>query len=183
MKLWLPLFLLFPCFGISQSADFILIKKKNKTLQTYFAGREIAFTTTSGSYINAHINGIKNDTLYLQEFLVQRLPTTIGTYILDTMGSYHYKFHYNQIAVVGKNEKKGFNRGGSGASLFGGGILLTLASGVVYIADRKNFSRPLLLAAVGLGGFGYFLLRTGGKGMVIGKPYKLEYINMSNTKN
>lgn len=180
MKFFLP-FLLLSCFTThAQNADFIYVKKNGKTIQTIFASRNIEFTTTSGAYINAYINGIKNDTLYLQEFLVQQLPTTFGTYILDTLGSYRYKFHYTQIAIMGKKKKRGFNTSGSGASLFGGGVLLTAASGVIYLVDRKTFSAPLLIAAAGLGGFGYFLMKVSDRPIYIGKKYKLQYMNMSN---
>jgi len=182
MKLLLPLFILLHSSGFSQNADFLLVKKKGRTIQTIFAGRDIAFTTTSGAYINAHINGIKNDTLYLQEYLVQRLLTTLGTWIIDTIGSYHYRFNYRQVAAMGKKEKKGFNLNATGASLLGGGVLLTLASGVVYLADRKNFSPALLGAAAGLGAVGYLLNKSGTKPIIFGKKYTLQYINMSNTK-
>ncbi len=144
----------------------------------------ISLTTESGAYINANINGINNDTIYLQEFIIRYIPTTIGTYIVDTAGSYHYKYHYNQVAAIGKKEKTNFNTRGSGAALLGGGAVLTLASGVIYVADRKKFSTPLLLASVGLGTLGYFMAKgkKGGNAMVIGKKYKLVYINMSNRK-
>lgn len=183
MKLFLPALLFISLSSFSQNADFILVKKKSHTIQTIFAGRNFEFVTTSGTYINATINGIKNDTLYLQEFLVQRLPTTFGTYILDTMGSYHYKFHYNQVASLGPKPKKGFNMSGSGASLFSGGVILTLASGVIYLVDKKKFSAPLLLAAAGLGTAGYFLMRSGAKPMTIGKKYKLQYMRMDNASS
>ena len=141
----------------------------------------IALTTESGAFISGLINGIKNDTLYLQEFIIRYIPTTIGTYIVDTVGSYHYKYHYNQVAAIGKKENTNFNTRGSGAALLGGGAVLTLASGVIYVADREKFSLPLLLASVGLGAVGYLLAKgkRGGNGMVIGKKYKLVYINMS----
>lgn len=144
----------------------------------------IAFTAESGAYIDALINGIKNDTLYLQQFIIRYLPTNIGTYIVDTAGSYHYKYHYNQIIGIGQKEKANFNVKGSGAALFGGGILLTLASGVVYLADREKFSAPLLLASVGLGTLGYFMAKgkKSSRGMTMGKKYKLVYMNMSNIK-
>ena len=125
----------------------------------------------------------KNDTLFLQEFIVQYLPTTFGTYIIDTIGSYHYKFNYNQIKAIGQWKKAKFNTKGSAASLFGGGVLLTLASGVVYLADREKFSAPLLIASASLGALGYLWAKSGGKGIVIGKKYKLVYINMSNAKH
>ncbi|MEP7238931.1 MAG: hypothetical protein ABI685_13725 [Ferruginibacter sp.] len=185
MKLILPLLLFISTASFSQSADFIQLKKNNKTITTFYSGGNIAFTSESGSFINALINGIKNDTLYLQEFIIRYLPTNIGTVIIDTVGSYHYKYHYNQVMAIGQKEKTSFNVRGSGAALLGGGAVLTLASGVVYVVDRKKFSAPLLLASVGLGTLGYFIAKgkKHGNGMLIGKKYKLVYMNMSNIKS
>ena len=174
MKLLLPILLLISTASFSQSADFIQLKKNNKLVTTFYSGMNISLTAQSGANITALINGIQNDTIYLQEFII----------IVDTVGSYRYKYHYNQVAAIGKKEKTNFNTKGSGAALFGGGALLTLASGVVYVADRKKFSLPLLLTSVGLGTIGYFMAKgkKGGSGMVIGKKYKLVYMNMSNKK-
>ena len=181
MKIYLLILLFISTTAFSQSADFIQLKKNNKTITTFYSGMNMAFTAESGAYIDALINGIKNDTLYLQQFIIRYLPTTIGTYIVDTVGSYHYKYHYNQIVAIGQKEKTNFNVKGSGAALFGGGVLLTLASGVVYVADKEKFSAPLLLASVGLGTLGYFMAKgKKGSGMLIGKKYKLVYMNMSN---
>ncbi len=179
MKFFLPLLLLLSGTAHSQSADFIQLKKRGHTQKTFFAGSNIEITTTSGAYISAHIRGIQHDSLYLQEFIIQYLPTTFGTYIIDTLGSYHYQFHYHQVKAIGQYKKAKFNTRGSGASLLGGGALLTLASGVVYLADREKFSAPLLIAAAGLGTLGYFMARSGGKGIVIGKKYSLVYMNMT----
>ena len=183
MKIILPLLLLFSLSCYAQSADFIVLKKHNKTVKTFYTGANIDITTTSGAYISAQIIGIKNDSLFLQEFIIHYLPTTIGTYIVDTAGSYHYKFHYNQVKAIGKVEKKGFNTKGSGASLFGGGVLLTLASGVVYLVDRKKFSAPLMIASAALATAGYFMSKGGSNAMLIGKKYKLVYMDMGNSKN
>ena len=179
MKIILSCLLFISKTSFAQSADFIILKKHNKRIDTYFSGSNLAFTTTSGAFVNGLVNGIKNDTIYLQKFLVQRLSTVFGTYILDTVGSYHYKFHYNQIKVIGNAEKRNFDMRGSGAALLGGGILLTLASGVVYLVDREKFSAPLMIASAGLATAGYFLSRGGSSGMTIGKKYHLEYMNMS----
>ncbi len=182
MKPILPILLLITATSFSQSADFIQLKKNNKTITSYYSGMNIAFTSESGSFINAMINGIKNDTLYLQEFIMHYLPTNIGTYIVDTVGSYRYKYHYNQIIAIGRKEKTNFNVKGSGAALLGGGAVLTLASGIIYVADRKKFSAPLLLASIGLGTLGYFMAKgtKHGSAMPVGKKYKLVYMNMSN---
>lgn len=182
MKIILPLLLILSVSCYSQSADFIVLKKNGKSIKTFYAGTHIELTTTSGAYISAQINGIKNDTLYLQEFIINQLPTTLGTYIIDTAGSYHYKFHYNQIKAIGNAEKKGFNVKGSGAALLGGGVVLTVASGVVFLVDRNKFSAPLLIASAALGTAGYFMSKGGGGALLIGKKYKLVYMDMSNTK-
>jgi len=68
--------------------------------------------------------------------------------------------------------------------LFGGGVLLTLGSGVVYVVDKEKFSAPLLLASAGLGTLGYFMSKgkKGGNAMLIGKKYQLVYMDMSNER-
>lgn len=184
MKPILPIFLSITTSSFSQSADFIQLKKDNKTVSSFYSGMNIAFTSESGSYTDALINGIKNDTLYLQQFIVRYLPTNTGTYIVDTVGSYRYKYHYNQIIAIGRKEKTNFNVKGSGAALLGGGAVLALASSIIYVVDRKKFSAPLLLASVGLGTLGYFMAKGGkhGGAYVMGKKYKLVYMNMSNNK-
>jgi hypothetical protein len=166
----------------AQPSDFIILKKKNKTIRSYYAGTQIEFITTNGAYRNALINRIVNDTLYLQEFVVRHIPTTLGFFVTDTAGSYRFAYHYNQIGSFGK-QQKGFNVSGSGAALLGGGALLVLANGVVFLADRKKFSPAFMIASAGLAVVGYFMSRAGSKGIVIGKKnYRLEYINMTNGK-
>lgn len=165
--------------GYAQHADFIVIKKRNKTIASYFTGTNISFNTNTGAYIDAYIYGIKNDSLFLQEFLVQQIPTNLGVYILDTVGSYHYKYHYNQIKSIGPKARRGFNVTGSGASLLGGGMLLTLANAVVLVADKEKFSPGLMFGSAGLAGVGYLMSKSGSKGIVIGKKYKVVYMNMS----
>jgi hypothetical protein len=179
MKMLFPVLLMLSATGFAQPSDFLILKKNKKPIQYFYAGSQIQFVTTTGAYRDALINQIKNDTLYLQEFLVQRLPTTLGTYIIDTAGSFRYAYHYNQVGSFGKPPNKGFDVSGSGAALLGGGVLLTLASGVSYIADKEKFSPELLVASAGLATAGYFMSRIGRKGMVIGKKYQLQYMNMT----
>lgn len=176
----LAIFLCISFSGYTQPSDFIILKKKGKTIHSYYAGTQMEFITTTGAYRNALINVIKNDTLFIQEFLVRQVPTTLGTYILDTVGSFRYAYHYNQVSSFGSKSQKGFNLRGSGASLMGGGILLVVASGVVYVADKDKFSPELMGAAAALTGVGYLLNRSGSKGIVVGKNgYTVEYMDMT----
>jgi hypothetical protein len=161
----------------AQHSDFIILKKGSRNIHTYFPGTNIDFVTSNGAYRNALITDIKNDSVFLQEFLIRRAITQLGFYIIDTVGSFRYKYHYNDIAKIGKQEKK-FNWKGSGAALLGGGILITLASGVVYLVDRDKFSPGLMAGAAALGVAGYFMSKSG-KGIVIGKKYRLQYMRLS----
>lgn len=171
------LLLLFTCCVYAQPSDFMALKKKGRTIRSYFSGTHIEFITNTGAYRNALINRMYNDTLYLQEFEVRLLPTTFGTYIRDTVGSYRFKYHHNQVASLGPKKQK-FNWSGSGSSLMGGGVLLMLGSGVVYLADRDKFSPGLLGAAAALAGLGYLMNSSGSKGIKPGKrKYTLEYID------
>jgi hypothetical protein len=178
MKWLLNVLLIFSLNCVAQSSDFLILKKGNKTIRNIYAGTSIQFVSTGGAYRDALVTSIKNDSIYLQEFLVRRLPTVYGSFINDTAGSFRYTYHYNQVGSFGKKASRGFNVNGSGAALMGGGVLLTLASGVSYLADKDKFSPELLGAAVALGGLGYLISTSGKKGIVIGKKYSLEYMRM-----
>jgi len=180
VKFLLPVFCLLASLGFAQPTDFIILKKKDKPIKNFYTGSQIEFVTIDGAYRNALVTAIAKDSIYLQEFLVRRLPTVYGSYINDTAGSFRYVYHYRQIKSFGKETNRGFNVSGSGAALLGGGVLLTLASGVSYLADKDRFSPELLAGAVALGTVGYFMSRAGRNGIVIGKKYTLQYMNMTN---
>jgi hypothetical protein len=181
MKTLLTIFFIFSFAGANaQVSDFILFKKNDRTVKTYFAGSQITFTSNTGANIEANILAIRNDSLFLQQYITRPVVTAMGFYVLDT-SYYYYQYNYKQIVSIGKTGRR-FDWGGSGGALMGGGILLTVASGVVYLADNKKFSPELLGASVALFGVGYLLTRLSGKGMVIGKKYSLEYIKAADNK-
>ncbi len=166
--------------SFAQASDFILFRQKERTVQTFFSGSQIKFTSTNGAYIEANILGIRNDSLFLQQYITRPVMTQLGVYILDT-SFYYTTYHYKQIASIGKSGRR-FDWGGSGGALMGGGLLLTVAGGVVYLVDNKKFSPELLAASVGLFGVGYLLSRSAGKGMVIGKKYSIVYVKATENK-
>lgn len=183
MKTCISIILLFACFASNaQSADFIVLKKKGKTVQSFYTGKQIEFTTKDGVYKNAEIIGIANDSIFIREYITRQAMTSMGFYVIDTAGSVASAYPYQSIGIIGRKQS-GFNWNASGYALLGGGILLTLASGVVYLADRDKFSPELMGASAGLAFIGYFLAKSGGKGIVIGKKgYSLEYMKMSSVQ-
>lgn len=182
MKRLLPLILVLTATTLfAQQSDFLVLKKGRKTITRYYSGMQIDFTTNTGAYITSYIQRIQNDTLYLKEYIVKTIPTQLGVYILDTVATYYHHYHYHQIKNIGSPNNK-FNVSGSAATLMGGGALLVLASGVVFLVDREKFSPGLLIGSAALGGIGYLLAKTSGRGMEIGKKYHFEYLNLSDNK-
>lgn len=164
---------------IAQHSDFLLLKKKNKTIKSFYSGVSIELITNSGVYKNGTINKIQNDSIFLQEYLISNSMTNMGFYVIDTLGSFHFCYHYKEILSIIKKSRANFDWSASGATLLGGGILLTVASGIVYLADNDKFSPQLLIAGVGLGVIGYFMSKIKLKSVIIGKRnYRLEYIKM-----
>lgn len=173
----LLLFLAPACFA--QPSDFVVLRKKGRTVKSFYAGTQIEFVTVNGVYKNALITKIQHDSIFLKEYIVRQMVTQFGFYVTDTAGSYSYVYHYKDIKSLGKKQK-GFNVQGSGAALLGGGILLTLASGVVYLVDRDKFSPGLMGGAAALGAIGFAMTKLGAKGIIIGKnKYSLEYIKLT----
>lgn len=169
------LLLLCAAEGYGQSADFISLKKRNKTIKNYFSGSSISFITNSGGNFNVHIDQIRKDSLSVTEFIIGQVPTRLGVYVLDTLARYHYRFHHNEIRSV-YYEKKGFSFSRSGASLMGGGLLLILGTGISYILRPGQTSLGLLGVGAGLGVIGYFLTRLQLTRYPIGKKYRLRYV-------
>jgi len=180
-RLLLFIFILISGKLFAQPSDFILLQKHNQTVASFYKGNDISFVTTSGAAIDAQITGIRNDSIFLAQYIIQQVPTNAGVNISDTVGSYPYQFNYNEIKSINLPGRH-FDVSASGTSLFGGGLLLLVGSGVVYLADKKDFSPVLMIAGAALATIGYFLTRKHTDGYTIGKKYKLAYIDVTSDK-
>ena len=167
--------------AVAQPSDILLLKKNNRTIASFSAGNHISFTAVDGANVDADITTIQNDTLYLREYAVHQVFTTLGVYMPDTVNTYLVNYSYEDIASIPKTGRH-FDIAASGNSLLGGGILLTVASGVVYLSDRSTFSPALLIAGASLGVIGYFMSKNNGHEWKIGKKYKLSYLSISSNK-
>ena len=178
-NLFFLLLLFFSANTFAQNSDFLLLKKNRKTIKSFYSGVNIELITKSGVYKKGTINKIQNDSIFLQEFLISKSMTSMGFYVIDTLGSFHYSYHYKDILSIFKKSTPNFDWSASGATLLGGGILLTVASGAVYLADKDKFSPQLLVAGASLGVIGFFMSKIKPKGFEIGKRNcRLEYIKM-----
>lgn len=166
---------------LSQPSDFLIIKKGQTTVKSYFAGSNIGFETDKGFY-SGQINAIRKDSLFLTQFDVRQVMTTFGFYILDTVASYRIAFSYKDIIRIPIQKRRGFDLSSSGGSLFGGGVLITafgLGTWVFTKSDSRYYASPtLVISAAALAGVGYLLLRSNSAKYTIGKKYRLEYIKV-----
>ncbi|MDB5200440.1 MAG: hypothetical protein JWO92_2403 [Chitinophagaceae bacterium] len=166
---------------VSQPSDFIVVKKDQRTVKSFFAGSNIAFETVSG-YYSGQINALQRDSLFLTQFDVRQVPTRLGVMVLDTVATYRLGFNYKEITKIENQKRKGFDWSASGGSLFGGGILITaigLGTWIFTKPGTKYHASPgLIISAAGLAGVGYLLLRSNNSYYSIGKKYQLEYIKV-----
>jgi len=177
-NLFLFYFSILFCHGCFAQTDFIVLKKNDHTIKTLFAGSQVSFTTSLRNY-SGRIDAVKKDSVYLLEYDVRQIPTNLGVYILDTVATYHTGIYYKDILKI-HNERKGFNFAASGASLLGGGILLTTIGLGTWIftkeGDQYHASPKLVIGSAVLAAAGYTLLKINGNNYPIGKKYHLQYI-------
>ncbi len=171
--------LLFYFSGNAQPSDILILKKNDRTLQTFFPGNEIIFNTSSRYYFG-YIQSINHDSLFLIQYDVRQIPTSLGIYILDTVATYHFAINYKEITGLGKNRNKKFDWSASGGALLGGGIVITTVGLGTWLFTKPNtryYASPYLVGGAALlGGIGYLLVKSNSKGITLGKKYSLEYI-------
>lgn len=165
----------------SAQSDLLILKKHNRTVKSFYPGSEMIFSTSTRFY-DAYITSIRKDSVFLVQYDIRQVYNTFMIPVMDTVSSYHFGVNYHDIISLGKNTRN-FNWSGSGATLFGGGALLTLAGLTTWIFAKPNtryYARPsLVIGAAALTGIGYLLLKSGNRGTTIGKKYSLHYININ----
>lgn len=179
--LFIILLIILNTTNCSAQNDLLLLKKNNRTVKSFFPGTEIDFSTDT-RYYEAQITSIKKDSVYLVQYDVRHIYSpALGIFLLDTVATYHFGVNYKEITALGKDTKK-FNWSGSGATLFGGGILLTTAGLITWIFAKPNtryYASPqFVIGAAALAGIGYLLLKTGNKPRKLGKKYTLHYLKL-----
>lgn len=164
----------------SAQSDLLILKKNNRTIQSFFPGSEIKFSTDT-RYYDAYITSIERDSVFLIQYDIRQVMNSIGILVTDTVASYRFGVNYRDILSFGKNTNS-FDWSASGAALFGGGALLTVAGLTTWILAKKNtryYARPsLVIGAAALTGIGYLLLKTGHHNIKLGKKYSLNYIKL-----
>ncbi len=82
----------------AQQADFIVLKKNQRTIRTLFAVSSVSFNTATGTY-TGRINKIERDSLFVVQYDIRKVFTNLGVYITDTIASIQTAFYYKDVIV------------------------------------------------------------------------------------
>lgn len=177
---------LFCVLVFSQAGDFIVVKKHDRTVKSYFTGLPITFETTYGSWVSGYITDIRNDSVFIKQYDVKTVPTMWGVTVQDTAGSFIVGVHYAEIKQVEFDEKgHAFGYVTNGAIFMIGGLgyaILNVINGAYQhgsITDSKNMQS--LGIALGVAGAGFILNRIAHHKNKHWK-YIIEYVHMKDVK-
>jgi hypothetical protein len=174
--------------GFGQASDFISVRKKNnRTVKTYFPGVVIKFQTTFFRMVEGQIVQIRNDSVFVKEWDIRIVPTSLGVTVVDTAGSHVTGVHYKEIKVVYWDKRKKIHEYITDGSLLmiggTGYAALNVINGAYLnepITDSKNLRS--LGIALGAAGTGYLLHRLNRKEAKFERRYRVHYIKMNEKK-
>ncbi len=173
-------FILFFVTSCMAQSDLLILKKNNRTEETFFPGNQMIFSTASGFY-NAYVTSIERDSVFLIQYDIRQVPSNLGVYVLDTVARYRFGVNYHDITGFGKTNNK-FDWSASGGALFGGGVLITTVGLGTWIftkpQTRYHASPTLVIGAAALAAVGYLLLKSHNQEKRLGKKYTLNYIKV-----
>jgi hypothetical protein len=184
----LLVFLFIANAALSQASDFISIRKKNnRTVKSFFPGLSIKFQTTYFRMIEGQILKINNDSVFVKEWDIRTVPTSLGVTVVDTAGSFVTGVHYKEIKVVYWDKRKKVHElltdgtilmiGGTGyaaLNIINGGVLGE------PVGSSENLKK--LGIAAGVVGTGFLLKKLTGKDAKFERRYRIHYIEMSEKK-
>lgn len=174
---------------LSQSSDFIVLKKRNnRTIRTYYPGAFISAVTYDGFSINGFIKDIRHDSIIILQQERRLISTEFGA-TLDTMSytigiDYHNikTFHYTGKYTWGR--KRGFAQITIPRLMKIGGVGF-IALELINTAYRKesitaNNKMLSLGIAAGVAATGFAITYFQNRSDKVGGKYKVVYVK--NTK-
>lgn len=170
---------------LSQSSDFIVIKKhNNRTLKTYYPGAFISAVTHNGFSINGFIKDIRHDSIIILQQQRQLKATDFGT-TLDTL-SYTIGIDYREVkkfqftSQYTWGRKRGFSSVTIPAlmKLGGVGFLVLELVNTAYRSESISANNKLLPLgiAAGVAATGFAITYFQNKSDKAGGKYKVVYV-------
>ena len=127
-KKYLLIILLVALIGGQSSAQgghLLLLKDRGVTIRSFSVGDYINFEFSNQQWLTGYVTWIKNDSIEINQFALQRVMGYYGTYGEDTLKLGRLKLQLNEIRAFAK-DRGHFN------SVFTNGSFLK-AGGILYI--------------------------------------------------
>lgn len=169
-------------YSASAQNNELLLKKKNKTIRTFFPGKYITLETVEKNYADGVITRITKDSIYIRHFDIERSVSDYGGVYLDTAFRYTTVIHVKDInAILDFKNSENRKRNGTILMIAGGGVMLLGAVNGLYRGDPpKDWYKPSgYITAAALTAAGLLMRKSADKRFVIGKKYKLVVIELS----
>lgn len=171
--------------SFSQSSDFLILKKGERTIQTFFPGSHINFQLDDYQWLEGNIIKIIHDSIYIEQQKTQSGISMWGTPAEQTLnlGELHFNIH-DIIALPFKQKGIGIINNGALFQLGGGAyILLNIFNS---IAQSTPFFTGQNLTNVGIASgvliIGKILELSHPSEIKLGKKYSLQTINLTGPK-
>lgn len=169
-------------FSCSAQNNELLLKKKNKTVRTFFPGKYITLETVEKNYADGIITKITKDSIYIRHFDIERSESDYGGVYIDTAFRYSTVIHVKDInAILDFKNSANRKRNGTILMVAGGGVMVLGAVNGLYRGDPpKDWYKPSgYITAAALMATGFLLRKSAEKRFQIGKKYKLVVIELS----
>ncbi len=158
-KLFVLATMFFIILNVNAQRGFLLIKKNNKTVESYSTGAPITFTHYYKYNVQGLLAHIKKDSFSILQYNIQKKMDPRGFVYFDTIYNGYAFFALNDVAILPRRKQKGkLVRMTSGASFLASGAIsvLSIVNGIRF----KDKSATILKNVIYKGG-GLFLLGTG----------------------
>ena len=169
------------CGNLSaQKGRLLLLKERGVTIRSFSVGDYINFQFSNDQWLTGYVSSIKQDTIQINQFALQRVMTMFGTYGEDTLKLGKMALHINEIKAFAKDRGHYNSVVTNGAFLQVGGLgymLLNVANSLFKndpVLEQKNI--PKLVGGAVAVVAGKLLRKANPNYRPIGKRFSLEIL-------
>lgn len=169
---------MFLCCALATFAQpgFVVLRKHNQTIKTYFPTSYIIFQLSNKQWIEGRIKTIKDDSIYLNQMALRHVINYLGLFAIDTVRLGIFKVSVNEIYALPKEKESfGFIKNGSllqiGAIGYTGLNIINGLGKSEPVFEGDNLTN--LGVAAGVFALGTLLHSTYHSTYILGKKYML----------
>jgi hypothetical protein len=171
------------CFCVSLSAQkgrLLLLKERGVTIRSFSVGDYINFQFSNQQWLTGYVSAIKEDTIQINQFALQRVMTQFGTYGEDTLRLGKMVLHINEIIAFSKDRGHYNSVVTNGSALQVGGagyVLLNIINSLINndpILEQRNI--PKIIGGAVAVVAGRLLRKANPNYRPIGKRFSLEIL-------